>query len=159
MGGAPYLHTLISTVPTAANAPYYAETVSDMSAYRRIVEAGLRIVQLGYAGARGQGGDVGETITRAQDAVLGINSDRIRTDYQLIGSLVQPGLDEIEAIGKGGGPIDGVKTGFYLLDSMLGGGLRPGQFVIMAGRPAMGKSTGAIDVARARARSTRASPR
>src|SRR5699024_7521811 len=51
IGGAPYLHTLISTVPTAANAAYYAEIVADKAVLRRLVEAGTRIVQYGYNGA------------------------------------------------------------------------------------------------------------
>ncbi len=55
VGGAPYLHTLIATVPTAANAGYYAEIVAEKAILRRLVEAGTRIVQLGYARRRGRG--------------------------------------------------------------------------------------------------------
>src|ERR1700712_2546672 len=58
IGGAPYLHTLISTVPTAANAGYYAGIVSEKALLRRLVEAGTRVVQYGYAGA--EGADVAE---------------------------------------------------------------------------------------------------
>ena len=53
IGGAPYLHTLISTVPTAANAGYYAGIVAEKALLRRLVEAGTRVVQYGYAGAEG----------------------------------------------------------------------------------------------------------
>ena len=53
LGGAPYLHTLIATVPTAANAAYYAEIVAEKAILRRLVEAGTRIVQLGYHGDQG----------------------------------------------------------------------------------------------------------
>jgi replicative DNA helicase len=67
VGGAPYIHTLIATVPTGANAGYYAEIVAEKSILRRLVEAGTRIVQLGYAGA--DGSDVNEIVDRAQAEV------------------------------------------------------------------------------------------
>ena len=60
LGGAPYLHTLIATVPTAANAAYYAEIVGEKAILRRLVEAGTRIVQLGYHG--NEGGEVEEGV-------------------------------------------------------------------------------------------------
>ena len=63
IGGAPYIHTLISSVPTAANAGYYARIVREQAVLRRLVEAGTRIVQLGYAT---EGGDVDEIVNTAQ---------------------------------------------------------------------------------------------
>ena len=74
IGGAPYLHTLISTVPTAANAGYYAEIVAEKAILRRLVEAGTRIVQYGYAGADGQ--DVAEVVDRAQAEVYEVTERR-----------------------------------------------------------------------------------
>ena len=59
-GGAPYLHTLISTVPTAANAGYYAQIVAEKAVLRRLVDAGTRIVQFGYSGS--EGADVAEDV-------------------------------------------------------------------------------------------------
>ena len=67
VGGAPYLHTLIATVPTAANAGYYAGTVAEKAVLRRLVEAGTRVVQYGYAGA--EGADISEVVDRAQAEV------------------------------------------------------------------------------------------
>src|SRR5579885_2661188 len=68
VGGHPYLHTLISGVPTAANAGYYAEIVAERSILRRLVEAGTRIVQMGYGAAGGEGmaGTVDDVVDRAQ---------------------------------------------------------------------------------------------
>jgi hypothetical protein len=66
LGGGPYLHTLISTVPTAANAAYYAEIVAEKATQRRLIEAGTRIVQLGYKDATGQ---IDELISHAQAAM------------------------------------------------------------------------------------------
>src|SRR4051812_49563108 len=62
VGGAPYLHTLISAVPTAANAGYYAQIVAERAILRRLVTAGTRIVQLGYGGGGGGGGGVGDNV-------------------------------------------------------------------------------------------------
>ncbi|WP_275543399.1 DnaB-like helicase N-terminal domain-containing protein, partial [Mycobacterium avium] len=64
IGGAPYLHTLIALVPTAANAGYYAGIVAEKAILRRLVEAGTRVVQYGYAGA--EGAEVSEVVDRAQ---------------------------------------------------------------------------------------------
>src|SRR5215813_7119555 len=68
VGGAPYLHTLIASVPTAANAGYYARIVRERAILRRLVEVGTRIVQLGYAGD----GDADELVDLAQAEVYGV---------------------------------------------------------------------------------------
>src|SRR4029077_16904914 len=78
LGGAPYLHTLIATVPTAANAAYYAEIVAEKAILRRLVEAGTRIVQLGY----GESGDVDDIVDRAQAEVYEVTERRTSEDYQ-----------------------------------------------------------------------------
>ena len=74
IGGAPYLHTLISTVPTAANAGYYASIVAEKALLRRLVEAGTRVVQYGYAGA--DGADVAEVVDRAQAEIYDVAERR-----------------------------------------------------------------------------------
>src|SRR5215211_972171 len=79
VGGAPYLHTLIATVPTAANAGYYAEIVADKAILRRLVEAGTRIVQLSYHG--GEGADTDDIVDRAQAAVYEVTDRRVTEDY------------------------------------------------------------------------------
>lgn len=90
IGGAPYLHTLISTVPTAANAGFYAEIVGEKSILRRLVEAGTRIVQYGYAGADGQ--DVAEVVDRAQAEIYEVTERRTTEDYVALEELLQPTL-------------------------------------------------------------------
>ena len=145
VGGAPYLHTLISSVPTAANAGYYAKIVAEKAILRRLVEAGTRIVQLGYAGS---GGDVDDIVDRAQAAIYDVTERRTSEDYSILESLLQPTMDEIEASGQRGGGLTGVPTGFTDLDGLTNG-LHPGQLIVVAARPAVGKSTLALDVARA----------
>jgi replicative DNA helicase len=135
VGGAPYLHTLIASVPTAANAGYYARIVRERAILRRLVEVGTRIVQLGYAGD----GDADDLVDRAEAEIYGVTDRRLSEDYLPLAEIMPGALDEIEAIGSRGGTLAGVPTGFADLDALTNG-LHPGQMVVIAARPAMGKA-------------------
>ena len=137
LGGAPYLHTLIATVPTAANAAYYAEIVAEKATLRRLVEAGTRIVQLGYHGA--EGGEVNDIVDRAQAAIYEVTERSTSEDYVALDELLQPTMDEIDAIASRGGAARGVPTGFTDLDAVTNG-LHPGQMIVVAARPGLGKA-------------------
>ncbi|HKE65279.1 MAG TPA: replicative DNA helicase [Micromonosporaceae bacterium] len=147
VGGVAYLHTLIASVPTAANAAYYARIVSERAVLRRLIEAGTRIVQLGYGSAAGAGRDTDDIVDLAQQAVYEVTERRVSEDFARLSELLQPTLDEIETVGSQGDVMTGVPTGFGDLDRLLNG-LHPGQLIIIAGRPGLGKSTAAMDVAR-----------
>ncbi|MEE6258422.1 replicative DNA helicase [Plantactinospora sonchi] len=147
IGGAPYLHTLIASVPTAANASYYARIVGERAVLRRLVEAGTRIVQLGYGASGGGGRDVDDVVDLAQQAIYDVTEKRVSEDFAVLADMLQPTLDEIEAVGAQGGVMTGVPTGFTDLDRLLNG-LHPGQLIIVAGRPGLGKSTASMDFAR-----------
>ncbi len=144
VGGLPYLHTLVSSVPTAANAGYYAKIVAELAILRRLVEAGTRIVQLGYSG---DGSEVDDIVDRAQQAIYDVTERRTSEDYTLLEDLMQPTMDELEAIGGRAGMMSGVPTGFADLDQLTNG-LHPGQLIVIAGRPGLGKSTMGLDIAR-----------
>lgn len=144
VGGAPYLHTLVQSVPTAANASYYAEIVHERAVLRRLVEAGTKITQMGYAAD----GDVDDIVNSAQAEIYAVTEQRTSEDYLPLGDIMEGALDEIEAIGSRSGEMTGVPTGFTDLDALTNG-LHPGQMVVIAARPAMGKSTLALDFARA----------
>jgi replicative DNA helicase len=135
VGGAPYLHTLIACVPTAANAGYYARIVRERAILRRLVEAGTRIVQLGYSGD----GDADAIVDRAEAEVYGVTDRRVSEDYLPLAEIMPGALDEIEAIGSRGGGLTGVPTGFADLDALTNG-LHPGQMIVIAARPALGKA-------------------
>jgi replicative DNA helicase len=143
IGGAPYLHTLIASVPTAANAGYYARIVRERAILRRLVEAGTRIVQMGYTGDA----DADDLVDRAQAEVYAVTDRRIAEDYHSLSEIMPSALDEIESIGSRGGQMTGVPTGFADLDALTNG-LHPGQMVVVAARPAVGKSALALDFAR-----------
>jgi len=141
-GGAPYLHTLISSVPTAANAGYYAKIIRERAIMRRLVEAGTKIVQLGYTDE----GEVDDAVDQAQAEVFAVTERREADDYIQLSQLLPAALDEIEKIAAGviG---QGVKTGFKDLDALTNG-FHPGNMIVLAARPAVGKSTLGLDIAR-----------
>ena len=135
IGGAPYLHTLVSMVPTAANANYYGRIVREQAILRRLVEAGTRIVHMGYTGT----GDVDDLVDRAQAEVYDVTDKRTAEDYSPLRDIMNSALTEIEAISNRGGEMVGVPTGFSELDRLTNG-LHPGQLIIIAARPAIGKA-------------------
>ena len=135
VGGAPYLHTLLQSVPTAANAGYYARIVRETAVLRRLIEAGTKIVQLGYAGD----GDADDIVDAAQVEVYNVTDKRTSEDYLPLSEIMEGALDEIEAIGSRGGEMVGVPTGFADFDELTNG-LHPGQMVVVAARPAVGKA-------------------
>nr|WP_160312296.1 replicative DNA helicase [Streptacidiphilus albus] len=134
VGGPSYLHTLVNSVPTAANAEYYAEIVHERAVLRRLVEAGTRIAQMGYASE----GDVDEIVNAAQAEIYAVTEQRTNEDYAPLGDIMEGALDEIESIGSRSGQMSGVPTGFADLDALTNG-LHPGQMIVVAARPAMGK--------------------
>ena len=144
IGGAPYLHTLSANVPIAANAGYYAEIVRDKAVLRRLVEAGTRIAALGYAGE----GQIDDVVDSAQAEVYKVTDRRATEDYAPLSDIMSGVLDEIEMIGNREAGLYGVPTGFADLDDLTNG-LHSGQMIIVAARPAMGKSTLALDFCRA----------
>jgi replicative DNA helicase len=143
IGGGPYLHTLLASVPVAANAGYYATIVREKAILRRLADASIRIGQMSYAAE----GDADEIVDRAQAEVYSVTDRRASEDYKPLSELMQPTLDEMEAISSRSGNLAGVPTGFADLDDLTNG-LHPGQMVIIAARPGVGKSTLALDLAR-----------
>ncbi|AEV86719.1 replicative DNA helicase [Actinoplanes sp. SE50] len=134
-------------MPTAANAGYYARIVQRRAVSRRLVEAGIRIAQLGYGSANGDGLELGAVVDLAQQAVYDITIDRGAGETAQVGDVFQPVMDDIESAGSRDGSMLGVPTGFKDLDRLLNG-LQPGQVIIVAGRPGLGKSTVGLDIAR-----------
>ena len=134
-GGAPYIHTLVAGVPVAANAGYYASIVREKAVLRRLVDAGTKIVQLGYNGE----GLVDDVVDQAQAEVYAVTEKRTSEDYAPIADIMELTIDELEAISNRDGQMAGVPTGFVELDDLTNG-LHGGQMVIIAARPAIGKA-------------------
>jgi len=145
VGGAPYLHTLAHEVQIAANAEHYARIVADTATFRRMVDAGTKIAQRGYQ----RQGEAAEVYDAAMADLLAVGGQSKGEDYVHAGEVLTTALDEMEAH-TGTGELKGVPTGFYDLDELTNG-LHPGQMIVVAGRPAMGKSTLATDLIRSAA--------
>ena len=142
-GGADYLHSLSSFVPTAANAGYYAKIVSDKAILRRLIDAGTRIAQSGYESQ----GEVEDLVNQAQSEVFAVVSQTAKEDYVGLSESIDFAIRDIEAAQNRGGDLTGIPTGFTNLDTYTHG-LHSGQLVIVAARPSVGKSTFALDIAR-----------
>ncbi|MER5641854.1 replicative DNA helicase [Kitasatospora sp. NPDC002227] len=144
VGGASYLHTLVEKVPTAANAEYYAGIVQERAILRRLVSAGTDIAGMGYAAE----GDVDEIVNAAQTKVFEVAVQQNGDTMRPAGFGLDLMADKVEALGQQGNPLTGVPTGLADLDNLTRG-FQPGQLIVVAARPAIGKSTLALDFARA----------
>lgn len=143
VGGADYLHTLTSIVPTAANAAFYAEIVAEKAILRRLIEAGTRIAQSGYTAE----GEVIDLVNQAQADIYAVGTQAETNQYSPLSVSLDDAVREMEAAEGRSGELTGVPTGIYELDQYTHG-LHPGQLIILAARPGVGKSTFALDIAR-----------
>ena len=134
VGGHIYLHELLSSVSIAANAGYYALIVREKAVLRRLVEASIRIAQMGYEGT----GEVADIVDQAQQTIYNVTDAKASEDYKPLSAMIEPTWNELEAIASRGGRLAGVPTGFAELDELTNG-LHPGQMIIVAARQAIGK--------------------
>ena len=144
VGGATYLHTLVSGVATAANADFYARIIRERAILRRLVEAGTRITALGYNGQ----GEVDDIVDRAQSEIFEVTERRTGEDFKPLKDLVHTVFEEFETLAQRKEGLIGVPSGLTELDKLTNG-FQPGQLIIVAARPGLGKSTLAMDFCRA----------
>jgi replicative DNA helicase len=143
IGGAPFLHTLVASVPTAANAGYYARIVKEAGVLRRLIDVGTQIVQLGFETPQ----DTERAVDIAESLVYQVAQGRVTEDYHSLRDVLTDTLEAIERLHEDHREITGVPTGFPDLDRLTSG-LQPANLVIIAARPAVGKSALGLDVAR-----------
>ncbi|MBF1664672.1 MULTISPECIES: replicative DNA helicase [Rothia] len=143
VGGASYIHTLIASVPTAANAQYYAEIVKEHAIMRRLIEAGTKIAQLGYANET----EVDTLVDQAQAEIYAVTDGNAKEDYVSFSEALEETINEIDANSNRPDGVYGVPTDFIEFDELTGG-LHGGQMIVIAARPGVGKSTLALDIAR-----------
>jgi replicative DNA helicase len=138
--GAPYLHTLIASVPVAASAGWYAERVTELSTRRNIVEVCTKAIQA----ARNVGTELPEVVDHVQSIVHGATTRKASSMVSFTEILDST----LEGVFAPDGPDRGLSTGVGSLDDVIGG-LKPGQLIVIAGRPGMGKSVLVNDFIRA----------
>lgn len=146
IGGPAYLHNLAQAVPTAANAAFYADIVRERAVLRRLVEAGTKIVQLGHT----SDGEVDSIVNEAQAEIYNVAENRQTSDYSRLSEVLAPTIEEIELNAANDGTLSGIPTGFRELDELTHG-FHGGQLIVIAARPAMGKSVLALDFSRSAA--------
>lgn len=144
-----YLHTLVAAVPTAASGTYYARIVAEKAQQRRLIEVGTRIAELGYGAAAGSR-DPQAAAEQAQQWLHEATTSSTGDDLDVIGDWLDDVVQHLDDVAAGRIP-RGISTGLGALDQLLGG-WKPGQLVIPAGRPGMGKTVLAVGFARTAAR-------
>ncbi len=149
VGGLSYLNALMDTVQTAGSARYYATIVREKSVLRGLIHAGTQITQLGYEGEE----DVAAALDRSEQVVYAIGEQQGSSDFMLVKGLMKDAFDHIDRLYHMRGEQTGLPSGFRDIDAMTTG-FQPGNFVIVAARPGMGKTSFALNMAVSAAQAT-----
>jgi replicative DNA helicase len=142
VGGRVRVHELAALVPATANAGHYARIVRDMSMLRGLIGAGGQIQRLGWE----RPGETSELVDRAEQIVFDLAQERVTTEFSHIETLLKEGFERITALYEAGSELTGVPSGFRDLDKLTAG-FQPGNLIIIAARPSMGKSALALCMA------------
>src|SRR5438034_3488461 len=141
-GGRVRLHELAALVPATANAAHYARIVREMATLRGLINAGQHIARLGWE----RPGETQELVDRAEQVVFELSQSRVTTEFSHIEDLLKESFERITALYEAGADVTGVPSGFRDLDRLTSG-FQPGNLVIIAARPSMGKSALGLCVA------------
>lgn len=142
IGGPAYITDLIGGTPTSINVDYYARIVERTALLRRLISAAGQIAELAYDESQ----EVDNVIDRAETLIFGVSEARIHRDLMPIRAIMGNVVDRIDFLTRNRDTLMGVPTGFTLLDRLLGG-LQKSDLIILAARPAMGKTSLALNVA------------
>src|SRR3954447_2819163 len=135
VGGRVRLHELAALVPASANAGHYAQIVREMATLRGLINAGSEISRLGWE----RPGQAVELVDKAEQVVFDLSQARVTSEFSHIDELLKEGFERITALYEAGADITGVPSGFRDLDRLTSG-FQPGNLIIAAARPSMGKS-------------------
>jgi replicative DNA helicase len=142
VGGRARIHELAALVPATANAAHYARIVREMATLRGLVRAGAEIVRLG----QDRPGETTDLVDRAEQIVFDLAQQRVTSDFSHIEGLLKESFERIMHLYEAGADVTGIPTGFKELDKLTSG-FQPGNLVIIAARPSMGKSALALQMA------------
>ena len=135
VGGRVRVHELAALVPASANAGHYARIVREMATLRGLINAGSEISRLGWE----RPGEAGDLVDKAEQVVFDLSQARVTGEFTHIDELLKEGFERITALYEAGADITGVPSGFRDLDRLTSG-FQPGNLIIAAARPSMGKS-------------------
>nr|HID60169.1 replicative DNA helicase [Desulfobacterales bacterium] len=142
VGGAAYLAELVDKVPMATNANYYARIIQEKAVLRRLISSAVSIANRCYEDR----GDVEELLDFAERSVFEISENRVKPAFYSIGELLTENFKTLDELYEKKSLITGVPTGFRDLDTLTSG-LQPSDLIIIAGRPSMGKTAIALNIA------------
>ena len=142
IGGIQYLTRLVDIVPSTSNVVYYAGIVEDHAKRRELIRAGSSVTEYAF----NIDDEIASVLDRAEQAVLGVAEKRSSQTLLEIGPMFSDVLGHIERLEQQGSEMTGLATGFVDLDKKLAG-LQNANLVVIAGRPAMGKSSLAMNIA------------
>lgn len=143
VGGSGYLASLVNSVPSASNIVHYAKVVQKKALLRRLIGAAAEIVEMGYDDSE----DVQAVLDDAEQKLFAISQKYIKQDFLPIKSILEAAFDRIDELHKNDQTMRGVPTQFADLDNLLAG-LQKSDLIIIAARPAIGKTSFALDIAR-----------
>ncbi len=141
-GGKTYLLDVTGVVPTTANWGRYAEIVRRTSMLRQLIGAGTQIVALGYDAPD----NMSEVVGDAEKLIFDVTNQRVQSNFKYINDLLKVSFEELEKLAENKKHVTGVPTGFKKLDKLLAG-LHPGDLIILAARPSVGKTALALNIA------------
>jgi replicative DNA helicase len=142
IGGIAYIASLIDTLPTSRNVLHYGQIIKEKAILRRLIRAGYDIIESSYR----QEDETGEILNNAERSIFAIAEDRVRTGFQSLKDLADGAWSRINFIHENPGVLTGLETGFSDLDQLTSG-LQASDLIIIAGRPSMGKTAFAMNVA------------
>ncbi len=146
IGGAAYLSEILSSVPTPSHIMYYAKIVREKKVRRGLIQVSEEISTLGYQEEK----DIDLILDEAEKKIFGITQESLTQSFLPIKTELDGAFERIDKIHSQKGALRGVTTGFPKLDDMLAG-LQRGDFILLASRPSLGKTSLALDIARAAA--------
>ena len=142
VGGVEYLTEVVNFVPTASNVDYYIQNVEETALLRRLIETATEIASEGYRTDE----TVNEILDNSEKKILGIVKNRKSSEFRTIKDVLAKTQADLERLSENHGEITGLATGWYDFDKLTTG-LHPNEFIIIAARPAMGKTAFALNLA------------
>ncbi len=143
LGGASYLAELVDAVPMAVNAAHYAKIVQEKASLRRLIEQAASITTRCFEDK----GDVEEILDFAERSIFDISENKIKPSFYTLGEILTDTYKAVEEAYENKVLVTGIPTGFQGLDEKTSG-FQPGDLIVIAGRPSMGKTALALNIAR-----------
>lgn len=142
IGGVDYLSDILDQTPTSANVDHYIKIVEDKSILRNLIEEATSIATMGMNNEL----PINETLDKAESKILNVVKNRKSSEFKTMPSVLNEVQQNLEKLANNKGKISGLSTGYYELDELTDG-LHGNELIIMAARPAMGKTALALNIA------------